>query len=184
MIPAVCMFSGSAPGASPKYAEAARAFGRAVADAGCALVYGGSSLGLMGAAADAALAAGGQVFGVIPRFMVDKEIAHRGLTELVVVDSMHARKARMAELSGAFVALPGGFGTLDELAEIFTWRQLGLHHKPIGLLNVDGYFGHFIAFVEHAVTSGFVKAEHAALLHVNADPGALLATLIRPAPIT
>ncbi len=173
----VCLFCGSAAGEKPIYREAAVAFGRAVAEAGCGLVYGGSSLGLMGAAADAALAGGAPVMGVIPQFMVDKEIAHRGLTELHVVDSMHARKAKMAALADGFVALPGGFGTLDELAEIFTWRQLGLHELPIGLYDVRGYFSSLVAFVDHAVAEGFVKPQHRALLQVERDPARLLATL-------
>jgi uncharacterized protein (TIGR00730 family) len=176
----VCVFCGSAAGAKPVFAEAARAFGRALAPAGLGLVYGGSSLGLMGALADAALAAGVEVHGVIPNFMVAKEIAHQRLTELHVTDSMHARKAKMASLADGFVALPGGFGTLDELAEIFTWRQLGLHVKPVGLLNVDGYFDDFVRFCDGAVTAGFVKPEHRALLQVGEDPAQLLATLFAP----
>jgi uncharacterized protein (TIGR00730 family) len=179
----VCVFCGSASGSRPSYGEAARAFGRALAAARLGLVYGGSSIGLMGMVADEALAAGTEVHGVIPDFMVPKEIAHRGLTELHVTDSMHSRKAKMASLADAFVALPGGFGTLDELAEIFTWRQLGLHHKPIGILNIDGYFDSFVDFCDQAVTEGFVKAEHRALLQVSADPAALLATLLGLPPI-
>ena len=171
------MFAGSADGEGPEFRRAAAAFGRAVAAAGCGLVYGGSSLGMMGAATEAALAAGAPVHGVIPRFMEEKEIAHRGLTELHVTESMHARKAKMAQLADVFVALPGGFGTLDELAEIFTWRQLGLHEKPIGLLDVGGYFRRFVEFVDHAVASGFIKPQHRALLRVESEPAALLATL-------
>src|SRR5439155_10902308 len=122
--------------------------------------------------------AGAEVHGVIPEFMIPKEIAHPGLTQLHVMGSMHTRKARMAELADVFVALPGGFGTLDELAEIFTWRQLGLHPKPIGLLNVDGYFDHFIRFLDQAVGEGFLKADHRALLQIALEPRALLATLL------
>jgi uncharacterized protein (TIGR00730 family) len=173
----VCVFCGSAAGNRPSYAAAARRFARALAAARLGLVYGGSSLGLMGALADEALAAGVEVHGVIPGFMVPKEIAHGGLTELHVTDSMHARKARMASLADAFVALPGGFGTLDELAEIFTWRQLELHSKPVGMLNVDGYFDDFVRFCDRAVSEGFIKPAHREILHIGADPDALLATL-------
>jgi uncharacterized protein (TIGR00730 family) len=176
----VCVFCGSAPGNRPAYQAAARAFGHALAGAGLGLVYGGSSLGLMGTLADAALQAGVEVHGVIPNFMVAKEIAHQRLTELHITDSMHARKAKMAALADGFVALPGGFGTLDELAEIFTWRQLGLHAKPVGLLNVDGYFDDFVRFCDGAVAAAFVKPEHRALLQVAEDPVALLATLFAP----
>jgi uncharacterized protein (TIGR00730 family) len=176
----VCVFCGSALGSRPSYAAAARGFAAALAPAGLGLVYGGSSLGLMGVLADTALADGVEVHGVIPNFMVGKEIAHRGLTKLHITDSMHARKAKMALLADGFVALPGGFGTLDELAEIFTWRQLGLHQKPVGILNVDGYFDDFIRFCDRAVSEGFVKPEHRALLQVGSDPAQLLATLFAP----
>jgi uncharacterized protein (TIGR00730 family) len=174
----VCVFCGSASGVRPIYAEAAHALGRALAQAKLGLVYGGSSLGLMGILADAVLAMGGEVQGVIPNFMVTREIAHTGLSELHIVDSMHARKAKMTSLADAFIALPGGFGTLDELAEIFTWRQLDLHRKPIGLLNVDGYFDGFIGFIEHAVKEGFVRREHRQLLQVDSEPPRLLDSLL------
>jgi uncharacterized protein (TIGR00730 family) len=180
----VCVFCGSAAGGRPSYAEAAREFGRELARRGVGLVYGGSSLGMMGELANAVLSAGGEVHGVIPNFMLPREIAHPRLSELHVTDSMHARKAQMANLADAFVALPGGFGTIDELAEIFTWRQLDLHHKPIGMLNVDGYFDGFVGFCDHAMREGFVKPEHRALLHVASNPASLLATLLDAAPIT
>jgi uncharacterized protein (TIGR00730 family) len=172
----VCVFCGSAFGARPIFVEAARSLGAAIAARGLGLVYGGASVGLMGVVADAALADGGEVIGVIPQRLVDRELAHRGLSALHVVDSMHARKAKMASLSDAFVALPGGFGTLDELAEIVTWRQLGLHDKPFGLLDVDGYFEPLIAWTRRAVEDGFVKPEHRALLHVSSTADGLLAT--------
>lgn len=154
----VCVFCGSAPGARPSYEAAARALGTELARRGVGLVYGGAAVGLMGSVADAALAAGGEVVGVIPGALVDREIAHAGLTELRVVGSMHERKALMAELSDAFVALPGGMGTLEELFEVFTWRQLGLHAKPIALLDVEGYWAGLVAFLEHAEAEGFLRA--------------------------
>ena len=144
-------------GGSPAYAEAARAFGAAAAARGLGVVYGGGRVGLMGAVADGALAAGGEVIGVIPQELVDRELAHGGLTELHVVGSLHERKALMAELADAFVALPGGFGTLDELLEQLTWSQLGLHAKPIGLLDVEEYWRPLIALARHATEEGFVR---------------------------
>lgn len=170
----VCVFCGSNPGASPAYREAARDVGRALAERGLGLVYGGSRSGTMGVIADAALDAGGKVFGVIPRALVDKEIAHTGLTELQIVETMHERKARMTELADGFVALPGGYGTLDEFFEVVTWAQLGLHRKPCALLNVGGFFDALIAYLDHAVGSGFVREEHRALILVEADPGRLI----------
>lgn len=160
----VCVFCGSSPGADPRYAEAADAVGRTLAGRGIGLVYGGGNVGLMGRVADAALDAGGEVIGVIPNALVSKEVAHARLTRLDVVGSMHERKARMAELSDAFVALPGGVGTLEELFEILTWSQLGLHAKPCGLLDVGGYFRPLLTFLDHAVTERFVKPKHRALL--------------------
>lgn len=160
----VCVFCGSASGARPEYAESARKLGTALAERGIGVVYGGASVGLMGAVADAALAAGGEAIGVIPQALVDREVAHEGLTDLRVVGSMHERKALMAELSDAFVALPGGMGTLEELFEIFTWRQLGLHAKPIWLLDVAGYWAGLEAFLGHAEAEGFLRAGHRAAL--------------------
>ena len=170
----LCVFSGSSPGAHPAYAEATAALGRALADAGLGVVYGGASVGLMGTVADAALAAGGEVVGVIPQALVDREIAHPGLSDLRVVGSMHERKALMAELSDGFVALPGGTGTLDELFEVYTWTQLGLHAKPLGLLDVRGYWASLVAFLDHAVAERFVTAEHREMLVVADGPEALL----------
>lgn len=170
----VCVFCGSSSGRNGRYSEVARQVGRALARRGVGLVYGGSAIGLMGEVADAALQAGGEVIGVIPRALQLREIAHQGLTELEVVGSMHERKARMAELSEGFIALPGGMGTLEELAEVLTWAQLGLHARPCGLLDVDGYYQPLIAFLDHAVAEGFVRPDHRRILQVAADPDALL----------
>lgn len=168
------VFCGSSPGAKPMFAETARELGRTLARRGLGLVYGGSSIGLMGALADATLDAGGEVIGVIPRALEQREIAHAGLSRLHVVSSMHERKAKMAELADAFIALPGGMGTLEEIAEILTWSQLGLHVKPCGLLDVGGYFGPLVAFFDHAVEEGFLRREHRRMLAVESDPGAIL----------
>jgi hypothetical protein len=170
----VCVFCGSSPGARPAYAEAARATGRLLAERGLGLVYGGGDVGLMGEVADAVLAAGGTVTGVIPRALLEREVGHRGLTELHVVETMHERKAMMADLADGFVALPGGFGTLDELCEILTWSQLGFHAKPCGVLNVEGYFDALLALFDHAVAEQFVRPQHRALVLQSTDPAALL----------
>ena len=173
------MFCGASSGRLPAYAAAARAFGAAAARRGLGVVYGGGRVGLMGALADAALAAGGEVIGVIPQELVDRELAHDGLTELHVVGSLHERKALMAELSGAFAALPGGFGTLDELMEQLTWSQLGLHAKPVGLLEVEGYWRPLVALARHATEEGFVRESDLAAIAVAEDPDALLDRLER-----
>ena len=162
----ICVFSGSSPGARPEYREAAGDLGRTLAQQGLGLVYGGAKVGLMGVLADAALAAGGEVIGIIPQALVDKEVAHMGLTELQVVASMHERKAQMAELSDGFIALPGGMGTLEELAEIMTWAQLGMHRKPCGVLNVAGYYDGLTRFLDHAVAERFVAQGHRDMLLV------------------
>ena len=175
----VCVFCGSAPGARPAYAAAARALGGLLAARGLGLVYGGASVGLMGIAADAALAGGGEVVGVIPAALEARELAHAGVSRLEVVGSMHERKARMSELADAFVALPGGMGTLEELAEMLTWAQLGIHSKPCGVLDVEGYWQPLIAFLDHAVQERFLRPEHRSLLITAADPGALLDALAR-----
>jgi len=175
----VCVFCGASSGRSPAYAEAARAFGATAAARGLGLVYGGGRVGLMGAVADAALAAGGEVTGVIPQELVDRELAHRGLTELRVVGSLHERKAVMAELADGFVALPGGFGTLDELMEQLTWSQLGLHDKPVGLLDVEGYWSPLIALARHATEEGFVRESDLGAIAVAADADGLLDRLGR-----
>ncbi len=170
----VCVYCGSSPGRRPEYGEAARRLGAELAARGLGLVYGGSSVGLMKVVADAVLARGGRVTGVIPEALVRKEIAHRGLTELHVTASMHERKTRMAELSDAFVALPGGIGTLEELFEAWTWGQLGLHRKPCGLLNVAGYWDRLTAFLDHSAAEGFMKDASRAMLVVSDDPAGLL----------
>ncbi|WP_051748836.1 TIGR00730 family Rossman fold protein [Nevskia soli] len=153
----VAVYCGSSPGFNPVFRAAAEALGRTLAQSACTLVYGGSHAGLMGAVADAALAAGGKVIGVIPDALVSREVAHRGLSELQVVGSMHERKARMAELSEAFVALPGGIGTLDEIVEMFTWTQLGIHRKPCAFLNIGGYYDSLLAFLRTMVAQGFLR---------------------------
>jgi len=170
----LCVFCGSSPGSSENYSIAAERLGGALAAAGIGLVYGGASVGLMGRLADSALAAGGEVIGVIPRALVDQEVAHHGLADLRVVASMHERKALMADLADGFVALPGGLGTLDELFEILTWAQLGLHAKPVGLLDVDGYFAPLLAFLDGAVAARFLAPAHRAMLLVGEDPLALV----------
>ena len=170
----LCVFCGSSSGRPSLYGEAARELGRALAARGLGLVYGAGHVGLMGVIADAALAAGAPVIGVIPRAMVEKELAHAGLTGLHIVDTMHQRKALMAELSDAFAALPGALGTADELFEILTWAQLGLHSKPIGILNVGGYFDPLLMWLDQAVKEGFLKAMHRQLLREASGPEALL----------
>ena len=173
----VCVFTGSSTGRAPEYRHAAEGLGRLLAQRGVGLVYGGARLGLMGAVANAVLAAGGAVTGVIPGAIAEKEIAHDGLTELHVVGSMHERKAMMAGLADAFVAMPGGWGTLEEFFEILTWAQLGLHEKPCGLLNVGGYFDGLLAFLAHATAEGFVRPEHASMFCVADTPADLLERL-------
>jgi len=170
----VCVFAGSSVGGRPAYVEAARELAQALVQRGLGVVYGGGSVGLMGALADAALAAGGEVIGVIPGPLARKELAHSGLTRMHVVDSMHERKALMASLVDGFIALPGGFGTFEETLEVLTWSQLGIHRKPIGLLNVDGYYDGLRRFIHHAVAEGFVRKEYANLLLFADAPATLL----------
>jgi uncharacterized protein (TIGR00730 family) len=174
---AVCVFCGSNPGSRPEYLEATRGLGRLLAGRGSTVIYGGAHVGTMGALADAALAAGGEVVGVIPRQLVDAEVAHEGLSKLHVVPSMHERKALMAQLADGFIALPGGLGTLEEWAEITTWSQLGLHTKPVGLLNVLGYYDHLLSFLDHAAAERFLRPEHRGLVLAGADPAALLTAM-------
>ncbi|WP_374324707.1 LOG family protein [Aquipseudomonas alcaligenes] len=173
----VCVFCGASPGARPIYHEAAAQLGRHIAERGLTLVYGGGAVGLMGVVADAALAAGGEVIGIIPQSLERAEIGHKGLTRLEVVDGMHARKARMAELADAFIALPGGLGTLEELFEVWTWGQLGYHAKPLGLLEVDGFYARLTDFLDHLVAERFVREQHRAILQVSASPAELLARM-------
>jgi len=178
----VCVFCGSNAGAKPAYATATRALARAIAGRGLRLVYGGGSIGLMGVLGEEALAAGGRVVGVTPRRLVEKELVRSGLSELHVVETLQERKSLMAELSDGFIALPGGFGTLDELFEMLTWTQLGLHRKPSALLDVEGYFERLVAFLDHSVEQRFVTAAHRAMLIVERDPGALLDRLAAERP--
>jgi uncharacterized protein (TIGR00730 family) len=178
----ICVFSGSSVGARAAYADAAQNLGRALVRRGLGLVYGGGSIGLMGIVADTVLAAGGDVIGVIPRALATREIAHHGLPDLRVVGSMHERKALMAELADAFVALPGGFGTFEELLEMVTWTQLGLQRKPLGAVNVDGYFDPLRALVERAIAERFVRPSHRALLVFADDPDTLLDRLAAEPP--
>src|SRR5262245_37983849 len=173
----VCVFCGSSVGTNPAYREAAKAMGALLAKRGIALVYGGGHVGLMGVIADAVLDAGGEVTGVIPHSLAEREIEHRGLTKLHVVDSMHTRKAMMAELADAFIAMPGGVGTFEEFFEAVTWTQLGLHRKPCGLLNTAGFYTPLAAFIDQAVTEGFIRATHRAIIVVDDDPERLLNTL-------
>jgi uncharacterized protein (TIGR00730 family) len=178
----LCIFCGSSPGARPDYAAATEELATLLAQRGIGVVYGGASVGLMGLLADSALAAGGEVIGVIPAALEAKEIGHSGLSELHVVGSMHERKALMAELSDGFVALPGGSGTLEELFEVFTWSQLGLHRKACALLNVAGYYNGLAAFLDHAVDERFLRPEHRAMLLCEDTPAAVLDALERFEP--
>ncbi|MCP3802403.1 TIGR00730 family Rossman fold protein [Allokutzneria sp. A3M-2-11 16] len=170
----VCVFCGSRPGRGTQYVETARNFGRLLGERGIGLVYGGASVGTMGEIADAALASGGEVHGVIPHQLQSREIGHSGLTELHVVDSMHTRKAKMAELADAFVALPGGIGTLEELFEVWTWSMIGIHAKPLGLLDVKGFFRPLVSFADHLVAEEFLREQARELLIVDDDPVRLL----------
>src|SRR3954466_583412 len=173
----VCIFCGSSAGKDAVYADAARETGEIIARAGHTLIYGGGNVGLMGIVADAALSAGGKVIGVIPDFLIKREVGHRGLTELIEVRSMHERKKKMADLTDAFVALPGGWGTLDELAEILTWRQLGLINQPIGLLNINSFFSPLVSQMETMLENGFIRVENIKFLTVENSPLKLLTAL-------
>jgi uncharacterized protein (TIGR00730 family) len=170
----ICVFCGSSPGVRPEYADAARAMGRALAEQGLALVYGGGRVGLMGIVADAVMQAGGQAIGVIPEALMRREVGHEALTELHVVASMHERKALMADLSDGFIAMPGGYGTFEEFCEVITWSQLGIHPKPCGLLNVAGYYDALLAMFDHGVAEGFIRPQHRAMVLTEADPAAVI----------
>jgi len=170
----ICVYCGSNPGRLPDYRESARQLGHELAARGLGLVYGGASVGVMGAVADAVLERGGNAIGVIPRSLATREVAHSRLDELIVVDSMHARKAQMAELSDGFIALPGGWGTIEEIFEMLTWAQLGFHEKPCGLLNVASYYDHLFAFLEEAVRQQFVKEEYRPMIMMDEAPDLLL----------
>ena len=182
-MPSLCVFCGSSPGARPEYRDAARAFGQVLASRGVRLVYGGGHVGLMGIVADAVLAARGDVVGVITDGLQAREVGHTALPDLRVVATMHERKALMASLSDAFVALPGGAGTLDEFFEAWTWTQLGIHRKPVAVLNVAGYFDGLLAFLEHAVDQRFIRQEHWEAVVVDTDPVHLLDRLANIAPV-
>ena len=173
----ICVYCGARHGAKPVYTDAARALGKAIGSRGWQLVYGGGKVGLMGEVADATLAAGGRVVGVIPESLKNLEVGHLGLDELHVVPTMHVRKQMMAERADLFIALPGGIGTLEELYEVWTWRQLGYHDQPIGLLNIDGYYDQLIGFMKHSVAEGFLSSAQNDVLHVGLDPEALLLQL-------
>lgn len=175
----LCVYCGSSPGSHPDYTEAAKDMARALVKRNIDLVYGGASVGVMGVIANTVLAEGGHVIGIIPQALVDREVAHTGLTDLRVVTSMHERKTLMAELSDGFIALPGGLGTLEEIFEILTWAQLGLHQKPCGLLNIRDYYRSLIEFLDHAVAERFVKDAHRAMLLVEEQPGRLLERFAR-----
>ncbi|MEG0822576.1 MAG: TIGR00730 family Rossman fold protein [Burkholderiaceae bacterium] len=176
-VTSVCVFCGSQPGVRPEYEELARELGAWLAASGITLVYGGGHVGLMGAVADAALVGGGRVVGVIPEHLMRPEIAHQNLTELHVVDSMHTRKRMMAERADAFIVLPGGYGTFEEMFEMVTWLQLQLHNKPLGVLNVEGYYDHLLAFLRHAAQEGFIRPQHWDLIIVESNPKLLLERL-------
>jgi len=180
-IRAVCVFCGSQPGTKPAYLQAARELGAQLARRDWTVLYGGGHVGMMGALADSTLAAGGKAVGVIPEHLMRPEVAHQGLTELLVVDSMHTRKRIMAGRSDAFIVLPGGYGTFEEMFEMVTWRQLRLHAKPVGLVNVDGYFDHLLAFLQHAAQQEFIRPQHRDLLSVETSVAALLERLARQA---
>ncbi|MGZ8289940.1 MAG: LOG family protein [Telluria sp.] len=173
----IAVYCGASHGASPIFDASARAMARALVEHNIALVYGGGNVGLMGTIADEVLRLGGEVTGVIPRALVEREVGHSGLTRLFVVKDMHERKAMMSEMSDGFIALPGGMGTLEELFEMLTWSQLGIHCKPVGALNVDGFWDGLVAFVAHQQKHGFVRPQHAALLQVDSDPAALIRRL-------
>ncbi|MFF7707659.1 TIGR00730 family Rossman fold protein [Pseudomonas sp. NPDC007930] len=178
----ICVFCGASSGANPAYTAAAAALGTYLAEQGIRLVYGGGKVGLMGVVADAALAAGGEVVGIIPQALKSLEVGHDGLSQLEVVEGMHARKARMAELADAFIALPGGLGTLEELFEVWTWGQLGYHGKPLGLLEVNGFYSKLTGFLDHLVQENFVRASHRDMLQVRGNAPELIAALAQWQP--
>lgn len=176
---AVCVYCGARMGVSPAYASGARVLGETLAHRGITLVYGGGNVGLMGVVANAALAAGGRVIGIIPQALQEKEVGHQSVSELIITPDMHQRKLLMATMSDAFIALPGGIGTLEELFETFTWLQLGFHQKPVGILDINGYYRQLRSFLEHMVAENFLRADQLALLHQSEDGGALLDELAK-----
>lgn len=179
----ICIYCGSSSGRQTAYTDAARQLAQTLVTNDIGLVYGGASVGIMGIVADATLAAGGEVIGVIPQVLMKKELVHHGLSELHVTDSMHQRKAKMVELADAFIALPGGFGTLDELFETLTWAQLGIHQKPCGLLNVNGYYDGLIHFLQHSVDEQYVRPKHLQMLMVAQDAAELLEKMLEYRPV-
>jgi uncharacterized protein (TIGR00730 family) len=181
---AICIYCGSSPGSDPAYMESARTIGERIAAQGHTLVYGGGHVGLMGAAADAALKGGGEVIGVIPQDLLEKEVGHGAVTELIAVNSMHERKMKMASLSDCFIALPGGIGTLEEITEVLTWNQLGFHAKACGLLNVNGFFDSLLNMLDEMVEKRFLKAEHRAQLLVANSAAEILAAALAYEPAT
>ena len=178
VVKSICVYCGANAGVSPHYAEAARALGRALVERNLSLVYGGGNVGLMGIIADEVLRLGGEVTGVIPTALVEREVGHTGLTRQFIVKDMHERKAMMAQLADGFIAMPGGMGTLEELFEMLTWSQLGIHAKPIGLLNVDGFYDSLHGFIQHASEQGFIRPQHVALMQVESEPEALLRRMV------
>lgn len=182
--PTLCVFCGASVGLNPVFREAAAELGRTLARRGITLVYGGGSIGLMGAVADAALAQGGQVIGVITRLLHEREVGHNHLTAMHIVETMHERKKLMADLAGGFVVLPGGYGTLDELFEIIAWAQLGIHAKPIGLLNAAHFYDNLLGFLDHAGKEGFLRLDHRAHLFADATPDTLVDAMLRQPMLT
>ena len=178
----ICVFAGSSQGNRAEYIQGTESLGKELVRRGLGLVYGGGAVGLMNILANSVLEEGGEVVGVIPRALVDREVEHRGLTELHEVSSMHERKALMADLADGFIALPGGFGTFDELFEILTWAQLGIHQKPIGILNIAGYFDPLLHFIQHVTREGFIHSAHLILLHYETEPGPLLEKFSQHSP--
>ncbi|SFU80793.1 TIGR00730 family Rossman fold protein [Pseudoduganella namucuonensis] len=174
----LCVYCGANAGVSPRYAEAARALARGMVEANLALVYGGGNVGLMGIIADEVLRLGGEATGVIPTALIEREVGHTGLTRQFIVKDMHERKAMMAQLSDGFVAMPGGMGTMEELFEMLTWSQLGIHAKPVGVLNVDGFYDSLVGFIHHATEQGFIRPQHAQMMKVESDPASLLHRLL------
>jgi len=174
VLKSICVFCGSSDGARPEYAEAAADLGQRLAKAGLKVIYGGAKVGLMGRVADAALEAGGEVVGVLPTLLREKELAHEGLTEFHEVSSMHERKAMMADLADGFISLPGGAGTMEEAFEVWTWAQLGYHEKPVGFLNVNGYYEKLFSFIEHIVEEQFLRQQHADMLLIEPDAASLI----------
>jgi len=179
----ICVFCGSSSGNDPEYEEYARKMASAIFHNNMSLVYGGGSVGLMGVIADELLNLGGEVIGVIPGFLAEKEVDHKSLTQMITVDSMHERKQIMSELADAFIAMPGGYGTLEEIAEILTWAQLGLVQKPIGLLNVNGYYNHLVQLLDHMVASSFLKPENRNMLQLGTEPEELLSQMSKYVPV-